>query len=64
MSWLLYLPTRELADALQSINPTPTNAVVAVSGNWDTPSIIDESPLQPVEIPGLNAPVLLTDMRA
>lgn len=50
MSWLLYLPTRELADALQASRNEPTNAVLEVSGNWDTARLpqTDTFPLQPI----------------
>ena len=53
MSWLLYLPTRELADALQAQSTEPTNAIVEVSGNWDTARLIQDSAfsLQPAALP-------------
>jgi hypothetical protein len=49
MSWLLYLPTRELADAVLAPNAEPTNAVVEVSDNWQSLRYASEHtfPLQP-----------------
>jgi len=53
MSWLLYLPTRELADALQTQHTENTNVVIDVSGNWDAPACLRTSaPLQPVALHG------------
>ncbi|MCX7321649.1 MAG: hypothetical protein NT113_19940 [Hyphomicrobiales bacterium] len=50
MPWLLYLPTRELADAVLAPNAGTTNAVVEVSGNWEEMRHDDDYsfPLQPV----------------
>jgi hypothetical protein len=58
MSWLLYLPTRELADALQAQSTEPTNAVVEVSGNWDTAPLIPDPAfsLQPTTRPAAEEP--------
>jgi hypothetical protein len=58
MSWLLYLPTRELADALQAQSTEPTKAIVEVSGNWDTAPLIQDPafPLQPAALPAAEEP--------
>jgi len=58
MSWLLYLPTRELADALQAHGTELTNAVVEVSGNWDSALIIPDPALslQPAALPAAEEP--------
>jgi hypothetical protein len=52
MSWLLYLPTRELADAMLMSDREPLRAIVEVSGNWDTARVAQDGsfPLQPVSL--------------
>lgn len=58
MSWLLYLPTRELADALKAQSTEPTNAIVKVSGNWDAVGLTEHHafPLQPAALPAAEEP--------
>lgn len=58
MSWLLYLPTRELADALLAQGTERTNAVVEVSGNWDSALLIPDPALslQPAALPATEEP--------
>jgi hypothetical protein len=58
MSWLLYLPTRELADALQAHSTESTNAIVEVSGNWDTARLPhdDAFSLQPTALQSMQEP--------
>ncbi len=55
MSWLLYLPTRELADALKAHGTEPTKAIVEVSGNWDAAHLREDSEfsIQPLTSPAV-----------
>ncbi len=55
MSWLLYLPTRELAEALTAQGTEPTKAIVEVSGNWETAALAQDHtfPLQPAAPPAV-----------